>query len=142
MLKTQGLQTLEQVRAFLEGSQPLGFEVPARKAAYVWIAGELRRLQYPRLGKADKGLVRRYLEKVAGRSRAQITRLIKQFRETGRIRGRCGPPAYPSPGAIPRPISAGSPSSMPCTAPSRAPPPASSASVPTRCSAMPISPAA
>ena len=95
MLKTQGLQTLEQVRAFLEGSQPLGFEVPAREAAYEWITGELRRLQYPRLGKADKGLVRRYLAKVTGLSRAQITRLIKQFCDTGRIRDRRGPPAVP-----------------------------------------------
>ena len=45
-LKTQGLQTLEQVRAFLEGSQPLGFEAPAREAAYDWVAGELRRFRY------------------------------------------------------------------------------------------------
>jgi len=95
MLKTQGLQTLEQVRAFLEGSQPLGFEVPAREAAYEWITGELRRLHYPRLGKADKGLVRRYLAKVTGLSQAQITRLIKQFRSTGRLRDRRGPPAAP-----------------------------------------------
>ncbi|MQM39743.1 hypothetical protein KBTX_03774 [wastewater metagenome] len=95
MLKTQGLQSLEQVRAFLEGVRPLGFEAPAREAAYEWIAGELRRLHYPRLGKADKGLVRRYLAKVTGLSRAQITRLIQQFCETGAIRDRRGPPAAP-----------------------------------------------
>lgn len=95
MLKTQGLQSLEQVRAFLEGAQPLGFEAPAREAAYEWIATELRRLGYARLGKADKGLVRRYLEKVTGLSRAQLSRLIRQFRDTGRIRDRRGPPARP-----------------------------------------------
>lgn len=95
MLKTQGLQSLEQVRAFLEGAHPLGFEAPAREAAYDWIAGELRRLHYLRLSKANKGLVRRYLAKVTGLSRAQITRLIKQFRDTGRIRDRRGPPAAP-----------------------------------------------
>ena len=96
-LKTQGLQTLEAIGAFLEGTQALGFEAPARKEAYDWIAKELRRLNYLRLGKADKGLVRRYLEKVTGLSRAQVTRLIRQFRDTGRIRDRRGPPAKPFP---------------------------------------------
>lgn len=94
-LKTQGLQTLEHIRAFLEGTQPLGFEAPAREVTYEWIVAELRRLKYLRLGKADKGLVRRYLEKVSGLSRAQMTRLIQQFRDTGRIRDRRGPPAKP-----------------------------------------------
>jgi hypothetical protein len=95
MLKTQGLQTLEQVRAFLEGAQPLGFDAPTRDVAYDWITDELRRFRYARLGKCDKGLLRRYLEKVTGLSRAQITRLIRQFRHTGRIRDRRGRPAKP-----------------------------------------------
>lgn len=94
-LKTQGLQTLEQVRAFLDGSQPLDFAAPTREAAYGWIGGERRRLGYTRLGKADKGLMRRYLQKVTGLSRAQMTRLIQQFRDTGQIRDRRGKPARP-----------------------------------------------
>jgi len=32
-LKTQGLQTLEDIRAFLEGTQALGFEAPARRSS-------------------------------------------------------------------------------------------------------------
>jgi hypothetical protein len=32
-LRTQGLQTLEQVRAFLEGSQSLDFDNPKREVA-------------------------------------------------------------------------------------------------------------
>ena len=97
MLKTQGLQTLEQIRAFLEGTQPLGFDVPARGDLYNWIASELRRFRYHRLGKAEKGLVRRYLEKVSGLSRAQMSRLIRQFLDTGAIRDRRGKPAKPFP---------------------------------------------
>jgi len=97
MLKTQGLQRLEQVRAFLEGAQPLGFDAPTRGDAYEWIGAELRRFGYARLGKADKGLVRRYLEKVTGLSRAQMTRLIQQFRDTGQIRDRRGRPSKPFP---------------------------------------------
>ena len=53
-LKTQGLQSLEQVRAFLEGAQPLGFAAPSREAAYEWIATELRRFAYPRLGRPTR----------------------------------------------------------------------------------------
>ena len=45
---------------------------------------------------SDKGLVRRYLAKVTGLSRAQLTRLIGQHRETGRIEDRRGgAPACP-----------------------------------------------
>jgi len=43
-LKTQGLQTLEQIHAFLEGTQPLGFEALQREAAYDFIAQQLRRV--------------------------------------------------------------------------------------------------
>ncbi|MDF1555299.1 MAG: hypothetical protein P1P84_19670 [Deferrisomatales bacterium] len=94
-LKTQGLQTLEQVRAFLTGAESLGFGAPTRDAAYAWLTAELCRFAYTRLGKADKGLVRRYLEKVTGLSRAQVTRLIQQFRDTGRICDRSGRPSKP-----------------------------------------------
>jgi len=83
--------------AFLEGAQPLCFEALARDAVYGWISGELRRFRYARLGRTDKGLIRRYLEKVTGLSRAQITRLIRQFLDTGSIRDRRGAPAKPFP---------------------------------------------
>lgn len=94
-LKTQGLQTLEQIRSFLNGSEPLAFTAPQRTAAYDFIAEQLRHFGYLRLGKTDKGLVRQYLCKVTGVSRAQMTRLIAQFRATGQVRDRRGPPAQP-----------------------------------------------
>ena len=94
-LKTQGLQTLEQIRDFLEGAQALDFEAPNHQAVYSWIAAELRRFRYVHLGRADKGLLRRYLCKVTGLSRAQTTRLIAQFRKSGRITDRRGSPAAP-----------------------------------------------
>ncbi len=94
-LKTQGLQTLEQIRAFLAGSAPLSFAAPQREAAYGFVAAQLCHFDYLRLGKADKGLVHRYLCKVTGISRAQMTRLIAQYRATGRVVDRRGPPAEP-----------------------------------------------
>ncbi len=54
MLKTQGLQTLEHIRAVLEGAQPLGFEVPSQEAAYDFVTEQLRRIDYSGLVKADK----------------------------------------------------------------------------------------
>ena len=96
-LKTQGRQTLEHIRAFLEGNQPLAFEAPSRDTAYDWIASELRRFGYARLGKAGKGLVRRYLCQVSGLSRAQMTRRIGGFIKTGRIIDRRTRAAKPFP---------------------------------------------
>ena len=91
-LHSKRLHSVDEIRAFLAGSRPLDFEIPARAEAYQWVEGSLRQLRYRHLSKADKGLVRRYLRKVTGRSRAQITRLITQFIRSGRIRDRRGKP--------------------------------------------------
>ena len=95
-LETERVETLEQVRAFVDGSEPVDFAVSDREGIYRLIRRTLVRLGYSRLGKADKGLVKRYLGKVTGLSRAQLTRLIAQHRATGRIEDRRGgAPAKP-----------------------------------------------
>ena len=96
-MQTHGLQTLEQIRSFLEGNQLVEFDLPERKAAYEFVSQTLRRFAYGRLGRADKGLIRHYLCKLSGLSRAQVTRLIAQFRKTGRIRDQRGAPRRPFP---------------------------------------------
>ncbi len=94
-LDTRRLKTLDDIRAFLAGSLQFDLSITDRTAAYRWIEDTLRRLRYATLGKADKGTVRAFLEKVTGLSRAQVTRLIGQFLESGKIRDRRGPPAKP-----------------------------------------------
>ena len=95
-LQTERVETLEQVRAFVEGSGPVDFAVSDREGIYRLVRRTLVRLSYYRLGKPDKGLVKRYLGKVTGLSRAQLTRLIAQHRATGRIEDRRGgAPAKP-----------------------------------------------
>ena len=42
--------------------------------------------QYLRLSKKDKGVVRRYLAKISGRSLPQITRLIRCYRQSGAVK--------------------------------------------------------
>ena len=91
-LHTQRLQSLEEVRAFLTGTTALDFDVPRREDAYNWIEASLRQLAYLRPGKPDKGRGRDYLIKLSGFSRAQITRLIAQFRGSGRLRDRRATP--------------------------------------------------
>ncbi len=95
-LQTERVRTLEDVRAFLTGSQALDFDGVDREGAYDLVRRTLVRLDYDQLGKRDKGLVKRYLEKITGLSRAQLTRLVAQYRATGRIEDRRRkPPSRP-----------------------------------------------
>ena len=94
-LHTQGLQTLEQVRTFVAGNAPISFTLTDRVAAYGWMADTLRQFGYPRCKRADKGVLRRYLRKVTGFSRAQVARCIAQFTDGGRIVDRRRAPAVP-----------------------------------------------
>jgi len=94
-LQTAGLQTLAQVRAFVEGNEPVSFTLTDRTAAHLWMADTLKRFRYKRCTRADKGLLRRYLAKVTGRSRAQVTRAITQFCRNGVIEDRRKAPVKP-----------------------------------------------
>lgn len=95
MLHTQGLKRLDDLRSFLAGSQAVDIKTPEREAAYAFIVQTLRRFGYGRLSKADKGLVRAYLAKVTGLSRAQLTRLVGRAQDGEALRDRRGPPAKP-----------------------------------------------
>lgn len=88
LMNDEELTTLEQVRHFLEGAEPVAFEIRGKDACYAWIERTLFRFHYRRLARTEKGFVVRYLMKVSGYSRQQITRLIGQYREHGRIRRR------------------------------------------------------
>ena len=76
------LHTLDQLRAFLKGTVAVGFSVGANER-YDFIARILRRFGYPRLRRTDKGVVLRFLGRVSGYSRAQLTRLVERGREAG-----------------------------------------------------------
>ena len=96
-LQTQRVRTLEQVRVFIEGSEAVDFVGGDREGVYDLVRRTLVQLEYHhRLSKPDKGLVKRYLEKVTGLSRSQLTRLIGQHLRTGKIKDRRGKvPARP-----------------------------------------------
>jgi transposase InsO family protein len=92
---TTRIGTLEQVRAFLEGTAQVEFEIPGGRERRAWIEAALVELGYVGLGKPARGLVIRYLRRISGYSRQQITRLIAQYRQTGRVEDRRKAPAKP-----------------------------------------------
>ena len=94
-LHTQGLQTIDEVRAFVDGSQAVDIAITDRDEANRFISQTLRRFSYTRRSRVDKGILRVYLMAITGRSRAQMTRQIRQFRDTGAVRDRRDAPAKP-----------------------------------------------
>lgn len=78
--------SLEGIRRFIEASQDLRFEGKSREQVYAWVEQVLCRQQYLQQGKAARGLLRRYIEKMTGLSRAQVTRLIARYTTSGQVR--------------------------------------------------------
>ena len=71
------LRTLADVRGFLEGTVAMEFTVAAEER-YAFIARTVKRFGYGQLKRADKAVVLRFLERVSGYSRQQISRLVKR----------------------------------------------------------------
>ena len=73
--------SLEQIRAFLQGSQEVIFLASDRAELYDWVERTLRHQDYGRLARSAKGLLRSYLSKMTGLSRAQTARLIGAYQK-------------------------------------------------------------
>lgn len=83
------LLTLEQIRDFLAGTRELAWKVAADEAArHRWVSRVLRRFGYARLRRPEKGVIRAYLMRCTGYSKAQATRLIGRFVEEGGLASR------------------------------------------------------
>ena len=76
-MNDEQLHTLAQLQAFLEGTLAVDFAVAADER-YAFIARTVRRFGYRGLKRADKSVVLRFLERVSGYSRQQLTRLVKR----------------------------------------------------------------
>src|SRR3989304_2809559 len=79
-MNDEQLHTLAQLQAFLDGTAAVDFAVAAA-VRYDFIARTVRRFDYGRLKRAGKGVVLRFLERVSGYSRQQLTRLGKRGAE-------------------------------------------------------------
>ncbi len=78
--------SLEQIRALLEASEEVRFQGKRRQEVYEWITLLLRQQSYRTQGKVARGLLRRYVAKMTGRSRAQMTRLIGRYLEHSEVK--------------------------------------------------------
>ena len=78
--------TLAQLQACVDGTVAVDFQVTGEER-YGFIARTLRRFNYARLKRPDKGVVMRFLERVSGYSRQQLTRLVERLRRVQRADG-------------------------------------------------------
>ncbi|BAM07020.1 integrase catalytic domain-containing protein [Leptospirillum ferrooxidans] len=77
------LKTLMQVEEFLKGIESLFCVV--KEERYPFVQRTLTRFGYEKLGRKEKGVVLRYLERMTGLSRQQVTRLVRKFQATGTV---------------------------------------------------------
>ncbi len=82
--------SLDQIRAFLEASEEVQFEGEKRDEIYGWVSQTLQIHSYGKRSRAERGLLRSYIGKLTGLSRAQVTRLIGRYLECGEVKA----PAY------------------------------------------------
>ena len=80
------ITTLEQVREVLASSEGIAFKGVGRQQRYSWIESVLKRFDYFKLGRKGKGLLKAYLQRLSGLSRAQLTRLVSRKFLKGEIR--------------------------------------------------------
>ena len=86
MMNDSKLNSMAQIKSFLAETEGIKFSRKYRKEAYCWIEETLSKFNYVLLSKKEKGLIRRYLMKITGYSRAQLTRQIAQYCKTGQVR--------------------------------------------------------
>ena len=84
---TQNLNTIEMLKAFLDGNQSVAFSVLGNKTErYQFIQTTLVKFDYITLPRKNKSIVIQYLMKMMEYSRQQLTRLIKKNTDTGKIK--------------------------------------------------------
>jgi hypothetical protein len=87
MQNLESLNLAEMIE-FVEGNRGVRFAVGEKDAVYGFIESVLKAQRYRRLSKGQRGIVRRFLAKVTGRSRAQLSRLIRRWRKTKPVAGK------------------------------------------------------
>jgi hypothetical protein len=91
-MNIESLTTVESLDHFLQGNRAIAFSVLGDKTErYQFAQKTLVKFSYHSCSRKDKGLVTRFLMKMTGYSRQQITRLINQHKRSGRIQWQpCG----------------------------------------------------
>lgn len=86
IMNANKLKTTDQLIQFLAGTQVVAFSIEGdKRSRYAWIQKTLVQFDYSKLRKQERGILKEYVIKITGFSRAQLTRLINQYQHTGRI---------------------------------------------------------
>jgi len=79
-MNEERLGTIEQIEQFLSASAAIEFSASGDDAErYGHISRVLKRFDYPRRSRRERGVLLRYLEHTSGYSRAQVTRLVTRW---------------------------------------------------------------
>lgn len=88
--------TMSEMEELVSSNRHVSFVAVDNQAIYGFLERVLQRQQYRKLKKAQRGIVRRFLCKVTGFSRTQLTRLIQRWMEERKIVRRLAPrPHFP-----------------------------------------------
>jgi len=79
------LTALHEVQQFLNGTLTCNFHVKTTQESYLWIKETLVKFKYSKQEKQEKSLIKKFIQKVTGYSRSQVTRLIKAQNTTGKV---------------------------------------------------------
>jgi len=79
------IKNIRDLERLLKNARGFSFKRDSREECYKWIEKVLRRFKYLKLSKKEKGVIKEYIEKMTGYSRAQITRLIARYVVHGTI---------------------------------------------------------
>jgi transposase len=82
------MDSLTDITLFLKGSSAVSFKTAFanRAETYKWIEETLVRFSYMQRKKKERGLLRKYIQKMTGYSRSQIRKCITQYMDTGRVK--------------------------------------------------------
>jgi hypothetical protein len=84
-IRMSNLVRLAEMSEFVASNQGVDWHATEQQAVYGLIERVLKNQLYSRLRKSQRGVVRAFLVRVTGLSRAQLTRLIQRWIETRRI---------------------------------------------------------
>jgi hypothetical protein len=79
------LINIQEMKQVFESTTAISFQAKNKTEMYGWIETTLRESHYLKLKKKQRGVIRRYIQKMTGLKKAQATKLIKQFKETTRV---------------------------------------------------------
>jgi hypothetical protein len=77
------LETIEQIREFLNGTAEVAFSNPADESTLrTFVTTVIKRYRYFSLTKGQRGVLFAYMQRLTGYSRQHLSRLVAQYRDT------------------------------------------------------------